>query len=227
MTTLPDLSDLPDLEIYTVVEVLEQETGEHRLLWLHRIAKSGLFACYHTRYAWRAEKMLTILATNFKSLTEDHYFLQVICPPWERAANEGKISRKIPLKEALHLVELNRFAFCAWCEAAGYALPRFWFGGEKIEPSPLAAPVASPSPPHSLASVTLAKLIDRLLDMGTPNTLDDVWNSLASTAGQEGSPIVCLHETEKGPALRYRTGAGIFKDLNRKALGERLRRREG
>lgn len=130
------------------------------------------------------------------------------------------------LAETLEPVIFCRESFRAWCDTCGHGLPRFWFGGDF-------AHLTGHSPndhlgrkaTSSLASLNLKSLISRLIEAGTPDTLDDVWNALAGTAGQDGSPIICLYEADDYPALRFRTGGGIFKPLSKKALGERLRRR--
>lgn len=126
-----DLTDLPNLEIYTLAEMLEHETKENRLLWFHRMAKQGLLVCYcHNHYSWRAEKILSKLARGFKSLSEDYYFVEAMVPT-PHGSQFRTCLGKIPLKEATHRIEVNQDVFQVWCKNAGYPLPRFWFGEQQ------------------------------------------------------------------------------------------------
>jgi len=206
-----DISGLPQVEIYDLARLMAQQSGEPLVLWLHRFVARGLLGSF-TGMGGRiddisdmaaAYEILTTLAEPPTHFDEERYFYE--------------LDRRYPLKRVLAEVSIDRDVFRAWCLAAGYPPPAFWFGEQ-----PATAPrVAAKGRGKTDA---MAAEIDEILRGGTPATVEAVWRELAKRCGNKGSSCLNVEETDRGPVIVWRGHGGKLGRLTKRALEGRLSR---
>ena len=225
-----DLSDFEVLPLYDIAKHMAAETQKPLTTWLYRIIKDRLIVCYQHESGYGVNSAISCMRKIETSLlpSEEDYTIKLISVGRLHHHEEPK-RLKISLKEQLANVTISRSCFRTWCEASGYALPRFWFGeGESS---------TATQPPHKVTdrnhadgnnlppktrTDALKALILKLVEEGCKTDVESVWLALGEKAGRD-SCIICCSQGEKGPEVLWQSADGKQNHLNKKALGGRLK----